>query len=79
MEKVTLTFHPQVCTGRKNDIVIPALTRSDVSWEVDACHVENIEEGTYEADNLRNLPETPKWIRDWDGPFEITWNKKESL
>ena len=74
MKKVTLTFHPQVWTGRKNDIIIPALSRSDTSWEVDACHIEGIEECSYEADNLRNLPETPKWIQDWDGPFEITWS-----
>lgn len=33
--------------------------------------------GNEDADELRELSQTPKWVREWDGPFEVHVQKME--
>lgn len=74
MKFVTLTFHPQAWI---NDYAVPVDPEGPVTFEVEPEAVRGIEPETFEADDLRFHNNAPAWIREWSGPFEITWETEQ--
>lgn len=77
--KVTLRFVPQKV---EHDMCVPADPEGMLTWQVprvlmrlrfpDRAAWERMHEA---RDAMRHEGNAPQWIRDWDGPFEVTLDK----
>lgn len=74
---VVVTFHPQRWGGRKGDICLDADPQGPPTFEVTRFDVMHKTPRSGSADELKYHRNAPKWIREWDGPFEIDWEVKE--
>lgn len=74
---VIVTFHPQRWGGRKGDICLDADPQGPTTFEVTRFDVMHKTPRSGSADELKYHRNAPKWIREWDGPFEIDWEVKE--
>lgn len=63
-------FLPQAWIG---DWATPVDPEGPLTWEVPRHWIDGPVPGSAcdEADMLREHPNTPAWIRDWSGPFEV--------
>lgn len=60
-------FHPQAWI---NDRAIEVDPQGETEWEVEVV-VDDVEDDTYESDELRLHENAPEWVKDWTGPFFI--------
>ena len=67
------TFHPQIWS---NDYAIEADPTEPVEFKVGEVP-DNLQDDTYESDDLRNHANAPEWVRDWPGPFFITLERRK--
>ncbi len=76
------TFSPQAWV---NDYAVPVDAEGDTQWDCSAYFTQQSVElqqemledseagnGSYNLDDVREDENTPEWIRDWTGPFEIS-------
>jgi hypothetical protein len=76
------TFHPQAWV---NDYAISVDPEGETSWEVEEDEIEAamadfgvdrervMERDEHESDDFRNSRNAPQWVRDWSGPFYISF------
>jgi hypothetical protein len=70
MTQLKCTFLAQEWIG---DTAYPILRENPPSWFVT---VESLPEPfSCESDNLRFLGDSPQWVRDWSGPFEVDFQQ----
>jgi len=77
MTRLRCTFLPQEWIG---DTAYPVLRdRRPNQWtvQVDEVFMEKLTPFSYESDQLRDATEAPKWVREWDGPFEVEYEEIE--
>lgn len=67
---ITVTFIPQAWI---RDYAYNVDIDGPNTWEVPVEMVEGIRPDSHESDNLRHHENAPKWVKDWSGPFYITW------
>lgn len=80
------TFRPQrdVAPGRPmtdvEDIDPTVLGRAwhELTWIAEYDEAPS-EQRTYGSDALRDHPDVPQWIKDWDGPFEIEFQVRYTV
>lgn len=60
-------FHPQAWV---NDWAIGVDPQGETEWEVGEIS-DDLEDDTYETDELRFHENAPQWVQDWAGPFYI--------
>jgi hypothetical protein len=82
--RVIVTFHPQewVDTSAKphesgGKQLVPAEQREPLSFTVPWTDGTDdtgavLEDESYEANQLRDHPNAPDWVNDWEGPYFIT-------
>lgn len=79
--RITATFIPQMWI---RDYAVPVeplgeqkfdVTDALKGWPTDL--LLDLQDDSYETDDLRDLPTAPEWIREWGGPFAI--RVRESL
>ena len=71
---VTVEFVPQAWI---NDYAYPVDPEGETTWEVPAEKLVGITPDSYESDELRFMDNAPEWVREWSGPFYVTWDKDE--
>lgn len=82
--KIQCTFEPQYWGGPKQDYAYPAKPEGPLTWEMDMQEVEHltgvshtqpeeIDTDPFARDELRFSTNAPQWIKDWAGPFEVSW------
>lgn len=76
MKTVTVTFVPQAWV---NNYAVEVDPQGPVSWEVPAAKVQGIEPDSYESDALRECDSAPEWVKEWSGPFYITWKDPKNF
>lgn len=82
---VKVTFIPQVWVGRRDREAYPAEPLGETEFYVseedatDPDTGEALSPDSYEIDDLRLHANAPKWIREWNGPFEIELDWIEQL
>ena len=59
----------------ENNNLYPADPLGETTWLVPVESLRNINQDTYEADDLRFSTPSPRWVQDWSGPFEIRWDE----
>lgn len=66
--KRKITIHPQAWV---NDNAVDVDAQGETTFYVNADHLKQYDADTlkYELEPYQNLPQTPKWIREWQGPF----------
>ena len=74
METVTIRFRPQAWIG---DYAVDVDAEGPTEFEVPVEEVKDIEPRSYDADLLREHDNAPKWVKDWQGPFEVEWDEEE--
>ena len=72
---ITVRFVPQAWI---NDYAINVDLEGPDTWEVPAEMVVGIEPDSYESDELREMDNAPEWVREWSGPFYVTWEVDEA-
>lgn len=60
-------FTPQAWV---NDYAIAVDPEGPTEWDVGDVP-DDMQDGSYESDELRLHPNAPQWARDWSGPFYI--------
>lgn len=60
-------FHPQAWF---NDWAIEVDPQGETEWE-EGDVADDVQDDTYESDELRLHNNAPQWVRDWAGPFYI--------
>ena len=60
-------FHPQAWV---NDWAIDVDPQGETEWEVGEIS-DDLEDNTYESDDLRFHENAPRWVHNWAGPFYI--------
>jgi hypothetical protein len=68
---VTVTFVAQQWVG---DYAVEVEPLGPTTWEVPAELVRNMPINSYESDALREHPNAPEWVLEWDGPFECNFD-----
>ena len=81
---ITATFFPQKWQNDYAEAVDP---KGDTTWDCTefffgqpfAVQNDMLEDslsghGSYDLDAMREDPMAPEWIREWDGPFEVSLN-----
>jgi len=63
-------FIPQAWIG---DNAIEVDPEGPNTWLVESSKLQNIDPDQHESDNLRYHNNAPDWVREWSGPFYITW------
>lgn len=83
--KIECTFEPQIWGGLKQDYAYPADPEGDLQWTVgmdevtsltgvsDMDDMDDMDNDPCARDELRRAASAPKWIKEWHGPFEISW------
>lgn len=74
MKLITVRFVPQVWV---NDYAYNVDPEGEDTWEVPIQDIVDIEPDDYESDDLRHADNAPQWVKDWSGPFYVTWNENE--
>lgn len=74
MNTIKICFRPQTWI---NDYAVDRDDRDAHTCYIPADAVKGIKPCTYEADELRNRDDVPKWWGEWDGPFEIEWVEED--
>lgn len=77
MMRYTATFQPQAW---QNDYVINVDAEGPTTWDctdfVESLSPNEREKAmvpdSYESDDARTSKNTPKWVREWSGPFYVT-------
>ena len=73
-KRVIAVFVPQQWV---NDLAIRVDPKGEDSWDVteiiEAMGAEALllEDDQYETDDLRDAPNAPQWVKDWEGPFYV--------
>jgi hypothetical protein len=72
-DPVTVRFRPQAWV---RDHAVEVDPHGPVTFTVPAADARNgsdvwLEDCSYDSDRLREHPNAPAWIRDWQGPFEV--------
>ena len=76
------TFEPQFWGGPKDDYAYPANPEGETTWIMDMIEVkeltgcadtENLDDDPFSRDELRHSRNAPQWVKDWSGPFEVSW------
>lgn len=85
--KLKCTFEPQRWEGRKSDYAYPAEPMGEVDWVMDIAEVEeltgvkspdDLDDDPFMRDELRFSKAAPQWVKDWHGPFEVSWEKENA-
>jgi hypothetical protein len=81
------TFHPQAWV---NDYAVEVDPEGETQWEVTEGEIEAVckeydvdrqramESDQYESDQFRFSQNAPQWVRDWPGPFYISFDDTEA-
>ena len=72
---ITVSFIPQAWV---NDYAVNVDIDLPNTWEVPVEMVRGIEPDDYASDELRDLDNAPEWVREWSGPFYVTWDEAEA-
>lgn len=74
-KSIVAVFQPQAW---QNNYAINVDNEGENEWDVTEYILSlskekalEIKDDQYESDDLREIITTPKWIREWDGPFYI--------
>lgn len=71
-------FHPQAWV---NDYAVEVDPQGPTQYEVEDSDIESgWESDTYETDALKDHPNAPEWVREWQGPFWVDvdfWHTEE--
>jgi len=68
-QMVIVTFRPQAWV---NDYAIDVDPKGETKFQVPLSMV--IKMSSHDSDVLREHPNCPKWAKEWDGPFECSWD-----
>lgn len=60
-------FHPQAWV---NDYAIDVDPEGKTEWNVEIVP-DDLEDNSYESDELRFHDNAPQWVKDWSGPFWV--------
>lgn len=80
--KLKCTFEPQSWGGPKQDHAYPAEPEGDTTWEMAMLEVAELtgvddmnkmDDDPFARDELRRSKNAPQWVKDWSGPFEVSW------
>lgn len=69
---ITVEFVPQAWI---NDYAYNVDPEGPTTWEVPVKKLIGIRPDSYESDELREMRSAPKWVREWSGPFYVTWDE----
>ncbi len=71
---VTLTFVPQAWV---NDYAVEVDAQGPLTWQVPFTDLKGIKPDSNPSDELHRDKAAPKWVRDWSGPFYVTWDEEQ--
>jgi hypothetical protein len=81
------TFIPQMVNSWLGGDIYPADPKGETEWDVTEYVRANYSPGDIEemvnsgrdemTDSLREDPNAPEWVREWDGPFEVDLEEEE--
>jgi hypothetical protein len=81
----TATFHPQAWV---NDYAIAVDPEGETEWEVteeeisqamtefDSTREEVMVADEYQSDDFRYSKNAPEWVRNWSGPFYVSFDEE---
>lgn len=67
-------FRPQAW---QRDNAIDVDPEGETVWEAE--YATRPEYHSYESDELRNHPDAPEWVREWQGPFEVEYQVRYTV
>lgn len=75
LKNITVEFVPQAWI---NDYAVNVDPEGPTTWEVPVEMVRDVEPDQYESDDLRFHENAPEWVKEWSGPFYVTWDQDKA-